>query len=102
MIAIIKILADVLEADRDNNILFSDLQRLLDYLGFRRKVKGSHFIYWREGIDEIINIQPEAGKAKAYQVRQVRNISTVIAEWIETAELLNRKIPECSGGRVFA
>lgn len=74
MTAIVKILAAVLEADRDNNILFSDLQRLLDYLGFRHRVKGSHFIYWREGIDEIINIQSEGGKAKAYQVKQVRSI----------------------------
>ena len=64
-------LAAVLEVDRDNNIPFADLQR---HLGFRHRVKGSHFIYWREGIDEIINIKPEAGKAKAYQVKQVRSI----------------------------
>ena len=74
MTAILKILDSVLNADRDNNILFSDLQRMLDYLGFHHRVRGSHFIYWREGIDEIINIQSDGSKAKAYQVKQVRSI----------------------------
>ena len=37
-------------------------------------VKGDHFIYYKNGIDEIINIQPEGNKAKAYQVKQIRNI----------------------------
>ena len=74
MTAILKILDAVLNADRDNNILFSDLQRVLDYLGFHHRVRGSHFIYWREGIDEIINIQSDGSKAKAYQVKQVRSI----------------------------
>ena len=74
MTAILKILTAVLDSGRDSNILFTDLQRLLDYLGFEHRTKGSHFIYWREGIDEIINIQADGSKAKAYQVKQVRNI----------------------------
>lgn len=74
MTAILKILDAVLDADRDNNIEFSDLQRLLDYFSFHHRVKGSHFIYWREGVEEIINIQPDGNKAKAYQVKQVRSI----------------------------
>ena len=74
MTTIIKILAAVLDSGRDNNILFSDMQRLLDYLGFHYRVKGSHFIYWHENIDEIINIQSDGNKAKAYQVKQVRSI----------------------------
>ena len=28
----------------------------------------------KEGVDEIINIQPQGNKAKAYQVKQVRNL----------------------------
>jgi hypothetical protein len=28
----------------------------------------------KDGIEEIINIQPKNGKAKAYQVKQVREI----------------------------
>ena len=39
------------------------------------KVKGDHHIFWKEGIPEIVNLQPLGdGKAKAYQVKQVRGI----------------------------
>jgi hypothetical protein len=59
---------------QDRNIKFADLQKILDVLGFQCRIKGDHFIYWKEGIDEIINIQPIGNKAKSYQVKQVRNI----------------------------
>jgi hypothetical protein len=36
--------------------------------------KGSHHILTKDGIEEIINIQPKNGKAKSYQVKQVREI----------------------------
>jgi len=35
---------------------------------------GSHRIFYKEGVEEIINIQPKGGKAKPYQVKQVRQI----------------------------
>ena len=39
------------------------------------RTKGDHHIFYREGIEEIVNLQPlKDGKAKAYQVRQVREI----------------------------
>ena len=69
-----KIFAYVMNGKRDNNIPFSDLQRLLNSMSFRHRTKGSHHIYWRDDIDEIINIQPDGNNAKAYQVKQVRNI----------------------------
>ena len=59
---------------QDRNIKFADLQKILDVLGFQCRIKGDHFIYWKEGIDEIINIQPIGNKAKSYQIKQVRNI----------------------------
>ncbi len=74
MTAILKILTAVLDSGRDNNIPFTDLQRVLDYLGFEHRIKGSHFIYWHNDVEEIINIQPDGNKAKAYQVKQVRDI----------------------------
>jgi predicted RNA binding protein YcfA (HicA-like mRNA interferase family) len=43
-------------------------------LGFEERVKGSHHIYFKDGIDEIINLQPSNGKAKPYQVKQVREL----------------------------
>ena len=64
----------VMDARRDNNIFFADLQKLLDTMDFKHRIKGCHHIYWREGIDEIINIQSDDGEAKAYQVKQVRGI----------------------------
>ena len=69
-----KIFAEVMSGSKDNNIRFSELQRLLDNLGFQCRIKGDHFIYWKDGIDEIINIQPNGNKAKSYQVKQVRNL----------------------------
>lgn len=50
------------------------MQKLLDFFGFRCRIKGDHFIYYKHGIDEIINIQPDGNKAKPYQVKQVRNL----------------------------
>lgn len=74
MSSVDKILSDIMSGTKDRNIRFSDLQKLLETLGFRCRIKGDHFIYYKNGIDEIINIQPEGNKAKAYQVKQVRNI----------------------------
>ncbi len=56
------------------NIDFDDLRKLLSALGFSERVKSSHHIFTRADIEEIINIQPKQNKAKAYQVKQVRNI----------------------------
>ena len=58
----------------DANIDFGDLRRLLGTLGFAERTKGSHHIFAKSGVDEIINIQPKGNKAKPYQVKQVRNI----------------------------
>lgn len=43
-------------------------------LSFKGRIKDSHHIFYRDDIQEIINIQPIEGKAKAYQVKQVRNL----------------------------
>lgn len=69
-----KLLYAVLSGRRDSNIAFSDLQKLLEILGFSVRIKGDHFIYYQDGIEEILNIQPDGNKAKPYQVKQVRNI----------------------------
>lgn len=69
-----KILAEVMRGTQDKNIRFSELQKLLEALGFQCRIKGDHFIYYKNGIDEIINIQPNGNKAKAYQVKQVRGL----------------------------
>ena len=64
----------VMSGNQDSNIDFSDLQKILTLLGFTVRIKGDHFIYFKDGVDEIINIQPKGNKAKPYQVKQVRGI----------------------------
>lgn len=58
----------------DQNFEFNDLCNLLETLGFDNRIKGSHHIYFKKGITEIINLQPRNKKAKPYQVKQVREI----------------------------
>lgn len=69
-----KLLLRILCGTQDSNVAFSDLQKVLTVLGFVVRIKGDHFIYTRDDIDEIINIQPKGNKAKPYQVKQVRNL----------------------------
>jgi len=39
------------------------------------RISGSHRIFSREGVAEILNLQPRRdGTAKPYQVKQVRNV----------------------------
>jgi hypothetical protein len=68
-----RLLALVLSGTADRAIPFQDLRSLLLDLGFAERVRGSHHIYTRPGVEEIINLQPlDGGLAKPYQVRQVR------------------------------
>ncbi|MBM4166808.1 MAG: type II toxin-antitoxin system HicA family toxin [Ignavibacteria bacterium] len=69
-----KILLKILSGNSDNNIDFEDLCLVLKNYNFNERIKGSHHIFFKSGIEEIINIQPTGNKAKAYQVKQVRNI----------------------------
>ena len=69
------ILEKVLSGLSDKNIKFSDLRKLVLDLDFGERIKGSHHIFFKEGVAEIVNLQPlKDGKAKVYQVRQIRNI----------------------------
>jgi hypothetical protein len=70
-----KILKIILDGLADRNIRFQDLRNLLKDLGFSERIKGDHHIFFKEGVKEILNLQPlRDGKAKAYQVKQVRRI----------------------------
>lgn len=65
--AIDKILDQIIGGRSDANLRFDDLRRVLLALGFQERIKGSHHILWREGVDEILNIQPlPGGKARVY------------------------------------
>ncbi len=69
-----KLLERVLLGFSDDAIRFDDLLRLVRALGFDERTRGSHHIFTMEGIAEIINLQPKGAMAKAYQVKQVRQI----------------------------
>ena len=59
----------VLRGSSDANIRFADLRGLLLTLGFTERIKGSHHIFTREGVAEILNLQPRNAMAKPYQVK---------------------------------
>ncbi|TXE05913.1 type II toxin-antitoxin system HicA family toxin [Algoriphagus aquimarinus] len=69
-----KILLKILRGRSDQNIDFEDLKRLLIIFGFEERIKGSHHIFSKSQMVEILNIQEKGGKAKPYQVKQVRNL----------------------------
>jgi predicted RNA binding protein YcfA (HicA-like mRNA interferase family) len=69
-----KLLQKILSGRQDQSIQFSELTSLLISLGFYGRIKGSHHIFFRPDIAEIINLQPIDNRAKAYQVKQVRDI----------------------------
>jgi hypothetical protein len=58
----------------DHEFSFSELSVFLRRLGFDERTRGGHHIFTREGIDEILNLQPKGALAKPYQVKQVRNL----------------------------
>jgi hypothetical protein len=68
-----KLLLKILRGTSDADILFDQLCQLLKRLGFEQRIGGSHHIFYMDGIEEILNLQPKQGKGKAYQVKQVRN-----------------------------
>jgi HicA toxin of bacterial toxin-antitoxin, len=69
-----KTLERVIRGNTDRNIRFYDLCTLLKSLGFTVRIRGSHHIFTREGVEDILNLQPKSGMAKAYQVKQVREL----------------------------
>lgn len=66
-----KTLDQVLRGDSDANIRYDDLCHLLARLGYDSRQAGSHNQFRKPG-RTLINLQNAGGKAKAYQVRQVR------------------------------
>lgn len=67
-------LLTVLRGTSDQNVSFTELCNLLTWLGFSSRIQGSHHIFNRDGVVEILNLQPIGSKAKAYQVKQVRGV----------------------------
>jgi len=69
-----RLFANILSGKNNKSIKFNELIHFLRTLGFNERIKGSHHIYCRHDIEEILNLQPLGALAKPYQVRQVRNV----------------------------
>lgn len=53
-------------------IRFREICLLAEHLGFsKRGGKGSHVVYEKDGVAEILTFQDRKGMAKPYQVRQL-------------------------------
>jgi predicted RNA binding protein YcfA (HicA-like mRNA interferase family) len=61
----------ILSGNADANVPFSGMIKLLRHLGFDERIKGSHHIFSRKGVSEILNLQPKGNKCKPYEVKQV-------------------------------
>ena len=53
------------------NIRFTEMVTLVESFGFKlNRTDGSHHIFSRPGIPELVNLQDVKGQAKPYQIRQ--------------------------------
>lgn len=69
-----KLLTRILRGTSDAHIAFDDLCQLMLHLGFEERVRSSHHIFRKSGIEEKVNLQEDGNQAKPYQVRQVRQL----------------------------
>lgn len=69
-----KLIERILSGRADADISFDELCQLLHQLGFYERIRGSHHIFRKADVEERINLQRDDGKAKPYQVRQIRSM----------------------------
>ena len=82
-----KLIVKLLFGSADKNFDFNDLVKILQSLGFHmRNGSGSHHIFVKKDVDEIINIQPKNNRAKPYQVKQVRELIIKYKLWQDGTE----------------
>jgi len=84
-----KFLALLMAVSPSATLDFGALVNLLLFLGFKQRIKGSHHIFTRSGVKEIINIQPAVGDTvKPYQAKQIREL---ISRYNLTAAILPKR-----------
>jgi hypothetical protein len=69
-----KLLLKILRGSSDANIPFDGLCQLLDHLGFAERIRGTHHIFTKGHVAEILSLQPKGAMSKPYQVKQVRQV----------------------------
>ena len=84
----LKFLMQLVNRTQASNLDFDALVNLLLFLGFEQRVRGSHHIFTKSGLEEIINLQPAAGNTvKPYQAKQVREL---IVRYELTSNILHK------------
>ncbi|MCC5615499.1 type II toxin-antitoxin system HicA family toxin [Nostoc sp. CHAB 5836] len=69
-----KLLEKILSGTSDTDIPFAQLWQLLYRLGFDERIRGDHRIFIKADVEEILNLQHKRGKAKSYQIKQIRAV----------------------------
>ena len=66
-----KLLQSILQGSHQN-ISFSDLANLLVGFGFHEtRIRGSHHMFRHPAVPELVNLQPQQGQVKAYEIREI-------------------------------
>ncbi len=92
-----KILKRILGGTSDTNIGFDELCGLLRSLGFAERIRGSHFIYTMDSVDEILNVQSKSEKEKPYLEGISMVKYEVIIYWNKEDEAFIAEVPELPG-----
>jgi predicted RNase H-like HicB family nuclease/predicted RNA binding protein YcfA (HicA-like mRNA interferase family) len=105
-----KLLNQILRGSADANISFSGMVQLLKRLGFQERIKGSHHIFIRDGVAEILNLNLVPGSAN--RIRRSRSAMLrltsacrekpmpkyeIIFYWSQADEALVAEVPELPG-----
>jgi predicted RNA binding protein YcfA (HicA-like mRNA interferase family) len=59
-----KLYEHILMRRSDANVPFETLCALLKRIGFTERIKGDHHIFTRDGVEEILNLQPKNIRVK--------------------------------------
>tara|TARA_B100001248_G_scaffold262395_1_gene258128 strand:- start:70363 stop:70596 length:234 start_codon:yes stop_codon:yes gene_type:complete len=71
----LRILKKILSGNSDANIRFDEVCFFLKKEGFIERISGSHHIFVKENAASLINLQKDKdGKAKPYQIKQIRKL----------------------------
>jgi predicted RNA binding protein YcfA (HicA-like mRNA interferase family) len=77
-----KTLRRLLSGAADAAIRFDDLCQLLESLGFEKRVRGSHHLLRRSGVEEKTNLQRAGAHAKPYEVKQGPRCNPESKAWL--------------------
>jgi predicted RNase H-like HicB family nuclease len=106
-----KLILKILRGKSDANISFDDLRNLLLHFGFQERVRGSHHIFVKELVEELINLQSrwesgeaipgQTGSPDPFKVRDGRlrlmHRYEIIIYWSEEDQVFVAEVPELPG-----